>query len=137
MRQGWRLFLLASGAAGVGTLAVLVMLIASSAILYEGSGVSRADLLGFSSLFFFSSFAIAAVFYVPGLLLVRKAAGPHAPAVDALVAAVPLNLPAAAALVIGLLAGRFGSLSEPALFALGYTIAGAVFGWAFAGRPAR
>jgi hypothetical protein len=116
-------------------LTVLISWLASLAViicaLYVGSEpLSRADLFGFGTASLALTVLMIALFYLPGLLLLkRRLAGVKPAAAFPLAAGVALNAPAFLALAY--LSGRTMVAEEAKTFALAALLAGVTFGLGF------
>jgi hypothetical protein len=116
---------LLSWLAGLAVILVLLYFVFGSA------DVSRADVMGFGTISFGLTVLMVAIFYLPGLMwLKRRRAGASPAALFAAASGLALNLPAFA--LIAYLAGKKFLVSEGAIFAAALLVTGASFGLGFA-----
>ncbi|MDT7603869.1 MAG: hypothetical protein QOF61_1866 [Acidobacteriota bacterium] len=111
-------------------LAGLVVILASLYFVFGSADVSRADVMGFGTISFALTVLMVAIFYLPGLVwLKRRRAGVRPVTLFPLASGLALNLPAFA--LISYLAGKKFLASEGIIFAVALLVTGASLGLGF------
>ena len=124
--------LLAALAAETAAIVAALGCLYSSAFIASTGEVTGADLGGVLGLTAIGTLLMCAVFYAPGLLLLRKRRGDCKPASHFLyTSTLILNLPVLLALVVGLGLGMLSGIVEASLFVIAFIAAGFTFGLVF------